>query len=554
MLDKALLNEEIEAALAAPASEDAVLAAMRSLGLGFMIEARPGQSLEDVARVFHGFSSRFEVRPALPPLDGPSWRDTAFVAAIEGVAAPDVTANPWDIAHAARLEGGLARVYPDVAEPWPETPPETPQQAVAYASGWEFACMSIDGAWKVIRGRGRRPGQGIVIGHPDTGWAPHQVFTKENLDLENQFNFLNNTRDARDPVKSMQTEATGSSDTPGHGTATASVMIAPETGLPMRGAAPFAKVTPLRCITTVVQPTERPIMEAIDYARRLKCHVVSLSLGGGLGTWGRLLERATNDAIGADIIVVAAAGQYVPGRYVAWPARYPNVIGVSGVQQTAGGYGFWDQASRFPTGSVDISAPATPVMRGQADPNRTDRFGPSDGTSYATAFLAAIAALWLSHHFPQGYRGSRKAQFRFRDHVKSTAHTRHPDYSGIVQAERLMATQPPTDEAVAAEGAAEATAASALARLAGQDDAAAAGRLLCEMVLGRPEPGDEAEADALGGWTDEVVSLLCREPALAAGIAEGMGARTADAAALRALIAPHASQALGDQFASAAPA
>src|SRR5438067_2188549 len=122
MFQKIVLQQEIEAALNSK-SADPVLAEKRKFGLRFIVEAKPGQPLSDVARAFHNINDRFKVEPLFsPPLfvypepdPALAWHNTAFVAAVEDVTFDDVSMKPWDIAHAARNEGGFARVAPDVS-------------------------------------------------------------------------------------------------------------------------------------------------------------------------------------------------------------------------------------------------------------------------------------------------------------------------------------------------------------------------------------------------------------------------------------------------------
>ena len=68
MLQKDALRQDIETAINADAREEAdpLLTEKRQLGLQFMIEARPDQSLDDVANIWRQLSDRFEVEPLLP--------------------------------------------------------------------------------------------------------------------------------------------------------------------------------------------------------------------------------------------------------------------------------------------------------------------------------------------------------------------------------------------------------------------------------------------------------------------------------------------------------
>ncbi|MEM7391848.1 MAG: S8/S53 family peptidase [Verrucomicrobiota bacterium] len=274
-------------------------------------------------------------------------------------------------------------------------------------------------------------------------------------------------------------------------------------------------------------------MKAINYAREKGCQVISLSLGGlRLNHWGSLLRVAINEAILHDVVVVAAAGQNIPGRETVLPAGFPNVIGVSGIQNKGGETGYWPDASRVPAGSVTISAPA--------HRNYADRYEVSWGTSYATAFVAGIAALWMSHHFPRGYEGSRPAQFRFREHIKAT--TRQPDryYVGYINAEGLRATPPPAEVSSEGEGVDDSTPVSEFARLVGMDDVELAERLLRETIPEEPGP--------LAGWSEEIGTLLYADADLRGKVAKAVSTPSANAADLVAVLSPRASEALRARF------
>ena len=217
MLQKAELQREVEAALGAPGSTDVLLNAKREHGLQFLIDARPDQSLADVATVFQDWSARFEVEPLFPsppfeapaPGQGPAWGDTLFVATIPDVAFDDVTPLPWDMAHALRTEGGFARVIPETPIVRPEPPPE-PESTSAVPLGWEHKAMRIAEAWAEIERRGRAPGINVRIGHPDTGWFPHEVWENGNLRTDLGRSFMPN-----EPNSRGQEPARGRSSSPG---------------------------------------------------------------------------------------------------------------------------------------------------------------------------------------------------------------------------------------------------------------------------------------------------------------------------------------------------
>jgi subtilisin family serine protease len=123
-------------------------------------------------------------------------------------------------------------------------------------------------------------------------------------------------------------------------------------------------------------------------------HVISISLGGVLDSaCQEIIDRAIFDE---NIIVVAAAGQYVDflsaNQSVIEPASYDNVIAVAGSDPTTGP---WDGSCRGP--AVDISAPAKGIWFPNFFLDGTQGIYHGEGTSFAAAEVAVIAALWLAH-------------------------------------------------------------------------------------------------------------------------------------------------------------
>lgn len=227
-------------------------------------------------------------------------------------------------------------------------------------------------------------GTGILIGQPDTGVAEHREIGA-GLDKTKGFNFIDNSPEPDDPLL----ESMGS---PGHGTATSSVVIS-RVDRVITGSAPGATVVPLRCVNRVVIGLGIAVARAIDHARKQGCHIVTMSLGGPLE--GRAMRGAIQRAVDADMIVLAAAGNCV-GRVV-YPAWDENVIAVAGIDQNMQR---WKGSSHGR--KIDISAPgenvhvARRVVGGGGSLDHIDERG--QGTSYAVALTAGCAALWLQKH------------------------------------------------------------------------------------------------------------------------------------------------------------
>lgn len=270
---------------------------------------------------------------------------------------------------------------------------------------WALASARVPAAWSRSRGKD------ILVAQPDSGVTRHTEL-EGMLRLDLARDVLDNDADPTDPLDPKAAN-------PGHGTGTASVVASRDSGR-LAGAAPEAELIPIRCLTDVKVINAAPVTAAILHAIKAKAHVVSMSLGG---VPSRAMHKAIEHAIAADMIVVAAAGNCV--RMVVWPAHYDEVIAVAGtnIADTP-----WKGSSRG--NAVDIAAPAELVWRAQrasaSDP--IDAVEPGQGTSFATALVAGIAALWFSHHGRSQVIGAARArgvsvQALFRSAVKATART-----------------------------------------------------------------------------------------------------------------------------------
>jgi hypothetical protein len=161
------------------------------------------------------------------------------------------------------------------------------------------------------------------------------------------------------------------------------------------GVAPGARLVPLRVHRSVVHFKTGNLARAISNAAgddrtlvKKRADVISISMGG-LPGWA--LWKAVRLARDKGVIVVAAAGNEV--GTVVWPARFKEVVAVSASNVECG---VWDGASRGR--AVDITAPGESVWRAATDPPGQDSIGMGQGTTFATATVAGVAALWLAYH------------------------------------------------------------------------------------------------------------------------------------------------------------
>lgn len=289
-------------------------------------------------------------------------------------------------------------VEPDVDAPYRDVTSVAPGTEGIGDVVWSLcqsnASGSTDAAWarKLIRVPEAEAahgvsGAGILVGQPDTGVADHAEL-QSGIDRVRGYDFVSNRPDPIDPLSKKMSS-------PGHGTGTSSAVISRRSGH-VTGSAKGATVVPIRVVNAVVFTSGTAIARGIDHARHQGCKVITMSLGGPFAS--SAMRRAIIRAINAGMIVLAAAGNCV--GFVTFPAWDKYMIGVAGV----------DKNMRKWKGScsgraVDISAPGenvfvarrivvpaghTPTPAEKADVNARGQ-----GTSYAVALTAGVAALWI---------------------------------------------------------------------------------------------------------------------------------------------------------------
>ncbi|SDI77912.1 Subtilase family protein [Actinokineospora alba] len=296
------------------------------------------------------------------------------------------------------------------------------------AAEWALWTIRAPQAWEYSRSQGKpERGEGIVVGQPDTGVIRHREL--DGVLAVQGYDFVDNDNDPTDPL------ADGN---PGHGTATASVIVSPNTHV-VTGAAPRVRHMAIRAIESVVRVTQVSVAKAVVWATDHGAHVITMSLGG-LPSFA--LDRAINRAVAANVIVMAAAGNCV--GTVVWPARYDNCVAVAG---TTPDDTPWRGTCKGK--AVDISAPGENVYRARIPqfPGDGDS-GQGQGTSLAVALTAAVAALWLAHHGRDRVIASARGrgetvQALFQRLIRDTAR-RPPGWNtnemgaGIIDAQALL--------------------------------------------------------------------------------------------------------------------
>ncbi|SCE65256.1 type VII secretion-associated serine protease mycosin [Micromonospora viridifaciens] len=189
----------------------------------------------------------------------------------------------------------------------------------------------------------------------------------------------------------------GTRDCAGHGTGVASLIAAaPRPGVAFQGLAPGARILPVRVSEQqVVEGRESGrTVGAADFARAIRWAVDHdadvLNLSVVLYADSPAVRLAIAYAVRRDVVVVAAAGNlHDSGNPRPYPAAYDGVLGVGAIGAD-GTRSAFSQTGPY----VDLVAPGSDVL--MAAPGEGHRR--AEGTSYATPFVAATAALLRQYH------------------------------------------------------------------------------------------------------------------------------------------------------------
>ena len=382
----------------------------------FSVEIEPGGSRPAVLKRIEGFLG-----------GGATVEDTASPREV-GIHLDNLSvADAWAAAYGLREMPGVAHADPLFEFQANPLAPSSPAFVEAAVSEWlvrdtlpvqplsQLSALDTDWALRqmgLLDARQKPPlgsdpdtwGRGVRVVHPDTGYTPHPELGTVNTAL---------ARNTWDPNRTPHPELdpairTAALDHPGHGTAAGSVVMsspgrsqtAPAGMLGVEGVAPAADYVPVRITTSVVAIASAwKLARAYDYAREVGAGVVFTCLGTlGVRAIRTAIERAQADGI----IVVSAAGNEV--GFVVYPAAWETVIAVAACNEK---YEIWRGSSRGR--KVDVVAPGENVWcaRSMGNPNSAGSYtysvGTSDGTTFAAAHTAGLAALWLSVH--GGYAG-----------------------------------------------------------------------------------------------------------------------------------------------------
>lgn len=274
------------------------------------------------------------------------------------------------------------RYYPCRTPDDPDFPDQYAHQLIQMENAWGISTGSRDVVIAVID-------TGVDVDHPDLKdniWVNPGDIPDNGIDDDGNgyIDDIHGWNFGDDNNKVSPTSALGMT---GHGTQVAGVIGAVgNNGIGVAGVNWECSIMVLRLSLDF---GSAEIAAALDYAAANGAHVVNMSFGAD--SFGpeadRVIKAAIDNAYEQGVLLVASAGNSDTSRPM-YPAALPNVMAVSstnGEDMKTGHstFGLW----------VDIAAPGTDIVTTDLG----DRYIATAGTSFSAPYVAAVAALVLSH-------------------------------------------------------------------------------------------------------------------------------------------------------------
>ena len=190
----------------------------------------------------------------------------------------------------------------------------------------------------------------------------------------------------------LDTTGEGIDDLNGHGTHCAGIVAARRNGVGFIGVAPKASLLVGKVLGNNGSGTLEGVAAGIDWAVKSGADIISMSLGGSIGS--PRLHEAVHSALARGCIIVCAAGNEggLFTNAVGYPGRYGSVITVAAHDRNGLPSGFSSRGAE-----IDFMAPGEDIW----STYRQGGYAKLSGTSMATPFVAGLCALILAKHRQQ---------------------------------------------------------------------------------------------------------------------------------------------------------
>ncbi|QKV92242.1 type VII secretion-associated serine protease mycosin [Streptomyces sp. NA02950] len=256
---------------------------------------------------------------------------------------------------------------------------------------WSLQRVMLDQLWQDTRGA-EKNGRPVKVAVIDTGVDNTNEQLKDAVDTKLGGEVLDTRKKKKDRMEKGK-KGNGTDDPVGHGTKVAGIIAArphPDTGFV--GIAPKARIIPIRQNDEKGSGTTDTMATAIDRAVKSGARVINISQDTAKPLRANNnLQRAVRDALNANVVVVASAGNDgVDGKLrETYPAAYDGVLAV-GASDRNNERAAFSQSGDF----VDVAAPGVEMVStvpkgGQCVDN---------GTSFSAPYVAGVAALIRAKH------------------------------------------------------------------------------------------------------------------------------------------------------------
>ncbi|WP_434098152.1 type VII secretion-associated serine protease mycosin [Streptomyces sparsogenes] len=254
---------------------------------------------------------------------------------------------------------------------------------------WSLQRVLFDQLWQHTKGIDKKTGRPVLVAVIDTGVDIKNPQLTDAVDTKLGFEVRKPGKNSLEKGK----KGDGTDDLVGHGTKVAGIIAArPHPGTGFVGLAPEAKIIPIRQNDERGSGTTDTMATAIDKAVEKGARVINISQDTIKPLQANNnLERAINDALRHDVVVVASAGNDgLDGKVKkTYPAAYKGVLAVGSSDRNNERAPF-SQAGDF----VGVAAPGVDMVStvpggGQCVDN---------GTSFSAPYVAGVAALIRAKH------------------------------------------------------------------------------------------------------------------------------------------------------------